>query len=54
MNEVDERRKHKTRANVDQLLDRYGLLRLPRRPVSRRRILGVAVLLTGVALITLG
>jgi transporter family-2 protein len=36
------------------LVDRYGLLRLARRPISRRRILGVAVLLTGVALITLG
>jgi len=35
------------------LVDRYGLLRLARRPISHRRILGVAVLLTGVALITL-
>jgi bacterial/archaeal transporter family-2 protein len=34
-------------------VDRYGLLRLPRRPISRRRLLGVAVLLAGVALITL-
>jgi transporter family-2 protein len=35
-------------------VDRYGLLRLPRRPISRRRLVGVAVLLAGVALITLG
>jgi len=34
-------------------VDRYGLLRLQRRPVSRRRIAGVAVLLVGVALITM-
>jgi bacterial/archaeal transporter family-2 protein len=34
-------------------VDRYGLLRLPRRAISRRRLLGVAVLLAGVALITL-
>lgn len=34
-------------------VDRYGLLRLPRRPISRRRLLGVAVLLAGVALISL-
>jgi bacterial/archaeal transporter family-2 protein len=35
-------------------VDRYGLLRLPRREVSRRRLAGVAVLLAGVALITAG
>jgi bacterial/archaeal transporter family-2 protein len=34
-------------------VDRYGLFRLPRRHISRRRLLGVAVLLGGVALITL-
>jgi transporter family-2 protein len=34
-------------------VDRYGLLRLPRRSISRRRLAGVAVLLTGVVLITL-
>ena len=34
-------------------VDRYGLLRLPRRVVTRRRLLGVAVLLGGVALIQL-
>jgi transporter family-2 protein len=35
------------------LVDRYGLLRLPRRPISRRRLAGVAALLLGVALIHL-
>ena len=35
-------------------VDRYGLLRLPRRSISRRRLAGVAVLLAGVALVTLG
>ena len=35
-------------------VDRYGLLRLARRPITRRRLLGVAVLLAGVALLTLG
>jgi bacterial/archaeal transporter family-2 protein len=35
------------------LVDRYGLLRLPRRPITRRRLLGVATLLAGVALIQL-
>jgi transporter family-2 protein len=35
-------------------VDRYGLLRLPRRTISPRRLTGVAVLLAGVALITLG
>jgi bacterial/archaeal transporter family-2 protein len=34
-------------------VDRYGLLRLPRRIVSGRRLVGVAVLLAGVASITL-
>jgi transporter family-2 protein len=33
------------------LVDRHGLLRLPRRPISRRRLAGVALLLAGVALI---
>lgn len=33
------------------LVDRYGLLRLPRRPVSRLRLAGVAALLAGVILI---
>ena len=32
-------------------VDRHGLLRLPRRPVSRARLAGVASLLAGVALI---
>ena len=36
------------------LIDRYGLLRLPRRPVPARRVLGVGLLLSGVALITGG
>ena len=35
-------------------VDRYGLLRLPRRQISPRRLLGVFVLLGGVVLITLG
>ena len=34
-------------------VDRYGLLRLPRREIPGRRLTGVAVLLGGVALITL-
>jgi transporter family-2 protein len=34
-------------------VDRYGLLRLARRPITRQRVAGVAALLTGVALITL-
>ena len=34
-------------------VDRYGLLRLARREISARRLLGVAILLAGVALITL-
>lgn len=33
------------------LVDRYGLLRLPRRPISARRLGGVGVLLAGVALL---
>ena len=36
------------------LVDRHGLLRLPRRPITARRLAGVAVLLTGVALVQLG
>jgi transporter family-2 protein len=32
-------------------VDRHGLLRLPRRPITRGRLLGVLVLLAGVALI---
>jgi transporter family-2 protein len=35
-------------------VDRYGLLRLPRRPLSRMRLTGVALLLLGVALVTAG
>jgi transporter family-2 protein len=35
------------------LVDRHGLLRLPRRPIPPARLLGVAVLLAGVALIEL-
>jgi bacterial/archaeal transporter family-2 protein len=35
------------------LVDRHGLLRLPRRPISRARTIGVATLLAGVALIQL-
>ena len=33
-------------------VDRYGLLRLPHRDISGRRLTGVAVLLTGAAVIT--
>ena len=36
------------------VVDRHGLLRLPRRPITERRLLGVAVLLAGVALVQLG
>jgi uncharacterized membrane protein YdcZ (DUF606 family) len=32
-------------------VDRYGLLRLPRRAITRERLVGVALLLAGVALI---
>lgn len=35
------------------LVDRHGLLRLPRRPIPPARLLGVAALLAGVALIEL-
>jgi transporter family-2 protein len=35
------------------LVDRYGLLRLPRRVIARSRLLGVGLLLAGVALIQL-
>ena len=35
------------------IVDRYGLFRLPRRPVSALRLLGVAALLAGVARILL-
>jgi transporter family-2 protein len=34
-------------------VDRHGLLRLPRRPISRERLLGVGVLLAGVSLVQL-
>jgi bacterial/archaeal transporter family-2 protein len=36
------------------LVDRHGLLRLPRRPIAPARLVGVAALLAGVALIQLG
>jgi transporter family-2 protein len=35
------------------LVDRFGLLRLPRRPIARQRLVGVGALLTGVALVQL-
>jgi transporter family-2 protein len=35
-------------------VDRYGLLRLPRRPLSRVRLGGVALLLAGVVLVQAG
>jgi bacterial/archaeal transporter family-2 protein len=35
------------------LVDQYGLLRLPRRPLTSTRLAGVALLLTGVALVQL-
>jgi bacterial/archaeal transporter family-2 protein len=35
------------------LVDRHGLLRLPRRPITRTRLAGVLTLLAGVALIQL-
>ncbi len=35
------------------LVDRYGLLRMPRRPISPRRLAGVGALLAGVAAIQL-
>ncbi len=34
-------------------VDRYGLLRLPRRRISARRLAGVIVLLAGVLLVQL-
>jgi uncharacterized membrane protein YdcZ (DUF606 family) len=34
-------------------VDRQGLLRLPKRPVAPARLVGVAVLLAGVALVQL-
>jgi bacterial/archaeal transporter family-2 protein len=34
-------------------VDRHGLLRLPRRPITTTRLAGVATLLAGVALIQL-
>jgi transporter family-2 protein len=37
--------------SVSLLVDRYGLLRLPQRPISRLRLTGVALLLGGVTLI---
>ncbi len=36
------------------LVDRHGLLRLPRRPITARRLGGVATLLAGVTLVTAG
>jgi transporter family-2 protein len=36
---------------VSLLVDRHGLLRLPRRPISPLRLVGVALLLVGVAII---
>ncbi|HEV3399929.1 MAG TPA: DMT family transporter [Actinomycetes bacterium] len=35
------------------LVDQRGLLRLPRRPLTRTRLAGLALLLAGVALIQL-
>jgi bacterial/archaeal transporter family-2 protein len=35
------------------LVDRHGLLRMPRRPIPRTRLLGVGAMLAGVALIQL-
>jgi transporter family-2 protein len=35
------------------LVDRYGWLRLPQRPVSATRLIGVAILLLGVAIVRL-
>ena len=34
-------------------VDRFGLLALPRRPISRARLAGVALLLAGVGLVQL-
>jgi transporter family-2 protein len=36
------------------LVDRHGLLRLPRRPITVHRLAGVATLLAGVVLVTAG
>jgi transporter family-2 protein len=36
---------------VSMLVDRFGLLRLPQRPISGLRLTGVALLLGGVSLI---
>jgi transporter family-2 protein len=36
------------------LVDRHGLLRLPRRPITSARLTGVALLLAGVVLIQIG
>jgi transporter family-2 protein len=36
------------------LVDRHGLLRLPRRPITARRLTGVTILLAGVMLVTAG
>jgi transporter family-2 protein len=35
------------------LVDQYGWLRLPQRPVSATRLFGVAILLLGVAIVRL-
>ncbi len=35
------------------LVDRHGLLRLPRRPITRGRLAGAGLLLGGVALVQL-
>jgi transporter family-2 protein len=40
------------RQRASAAVDRYGLLRLPRRAISGRRLAGVGLLLCGVALIT--
>ena len=34
-------------------VDRYGLLRLPRRPATRQRVLGVVALMAGVLVLQL-
>jgi transporter family-2 protein len=36
---------------VSMIVDRYGLLRLPQRPISELRLTGVGLLLVGVTLI---
>ena len=40
-------------APASVFVDRFGLLRLPRRPVGRARLTAVGVLLAGVMLVTL-